>query len=109
VASPYEKPEQAVFRSSAAGAEMPSRPATRLATLGQRSAEEQVATTTMSMSPAVRPALASAFAAAATAMSATVSPSAIRRSAMPTRSRIHSSLVSTILASSSLVSAREGW
>ena len=42
-------------------------------------------------------------------MSATVSLSAIRRVAMPTRSRIHSSLVSTIWARSSLVSTRDGW
>jgi hypothetical protein len=62
------------------------------------------------MSDAVRPELASAFSAAALAMSATVSsPAAMRRSAMPTRSRIQASLVSTICASSSLVSTREGW
>jgi hypothetical protein len=65
---------------------------------------------TMSMSAADRPEPASAFSAAAPAMSATVSSgAAMRRSAMPTRSRIHSSLVSTIWASSSLVTTREGW
>ena len=88
---------------------MPSRAATRVATFGQRSIEEQVATTTRSMSAAVSPEPASAFSAAEVAMSATVSASAIRRSAMPTRSRIHSSLVSIVLARSSLVTTREGW
>ena len=55
VPSAYEKPEQAVLRSNAPGAVMPSLAATRQATLGQRSIEEQVATTTRSMSAAVRP------------------------------------------------------
>ena len=50
VASAYEKPEQAVLRSNAPGALMPSVGATRVATFGQRSTEEQVATTTRSMS-----------------------------------------------------------
>jgi hypothetical protein len=109
VASAYEKPEQAVLRSNAPGAEMPSLLATRVATLGQRSAAEQVATTTRSMSPAVRPEPASALSAAAAAMSATVSPSAMRRVAIPTRSRIQASFVSTIRARSSLLSTREGW
>ena len=75
-----------------------------------RSTEEQVATATRSMSAAVRPDPASALAAAALAMSATVSSgAAIRRVLMPTRSWIHSSLVSTICARSLLVSTREGW
>nr|BFE75598.1 hypothetical protein GCM10020092_088990 [Actinoplanes digitatis] len=88
---------------------MPSRAATREATFGQRSIDEQVATTTMSMSAAVSPELARAFSAAKVAMSATDSASATRRSAMPTRSRIHASLVWTISARSSLVITREGW
>jgi len=88
---------------------MPSLAATRVATFGQRSTEEQVATTTRSMSAAVSPDAASALPAAAVAMSATDSVSATRRSAMPTRLRIHSSLVSTTRASSSLVSTRAGW
>ena len=37
------------------------------------------------------------------------SPDAMRRVAMPTRSRIHASFVSTIWARSSLVRTREGW
>ena len=109
VPSAYAKPEQAVLTSNAPGAVMPSLAATRQATLGLRSMEVQVATTTRSMSAAVRPELASALPAAAAAMSATVSLSAIRRLTMPTRSRIHSSLVSTSWAMSSLVTTREGW
>jgi hypothetical protein len=43
-------------------------------------------------------------------MSATVSSGpAILRLAIPTRLRIHSSLVSTVAASSSLVTTRAGW
>ncbi len=96
--------------SYAPGAPMPRRWATLVATFGQRSTDEQVATTTRSMSAAISPEPASAFSAAAAAMSATVSsPAAMRRVAMPTRSRIHSSLVSTICARSSLVSTRDGW
>src|SRR5262249_23698646 len=66
--SAYEKPAQAVLRSNALGAAMPSFDATRVATFGHRSADEQVATTTRSMSAAVRPELASALPAAADAM-----------------------------------------
>ena len=68
-----------MLRSNAAGAVMPSLAATRLATFGLRSIEEQVATMTRSMSAAVSPEAASAFSAAAAAMSATVSLSAMRR------------------------------
>jgi hypothetical protein len=109
VPRPYEKPEQAVFRSNAAGAVIPSRAATRVATFGQRSTDEQVATMTVSMSAAATPEPANAFSAAKVAMSATVSWSATRRSAMPTRSRIQASLVSTTLARSSFVTTRAGW
>ena len=98
-----------MLRSYAAGALMPSFAATRAATFGLRSTDVQVATATRSMSAAVRPEPASALPAAAAAMSATVSLSAMRRVAMPTRSRIHWSLVSTIWARSSLVSTRAGW
>src|SRR5215467_9656228 len=70
----------------------------------------QVATITRSMSAADRPLAASAFPPAATAMSVTVSSGpASRLLAMPTRLRIHSSLVSTVTASSSLVSTFAGW
>src|SRR6185312_6486924 len=64
VPSAYEKPEHAVFRSYAAGAVTPSRAATLVATFGQRSIDEQVATVTRSMSAALRPEPASAFSAA---------------------------------------------
>jgi hypothetical protein len=64
---------------------------------------------TRSMSAALSPEPASAFSAAYVAMSATVSAPAMRRSAMPTRSLIHASLVSIVLARSSLVTMREGW
>src|SRR5882757_10064414 len=108
LASAYEKPEQAVLMSYAPGALTPSFEATRVATFGHRSTEEHVATTIRSMSAAVSPEFANALPAAAADMSATVSPSAMRRSAMPTRSRIHASFVSTIFASSALVSTRLG-
>ena len=56
------------------------------------------------------PASFSARAPASAAMSTScVSLSAIRRLSMPTRERIHSSLVSTRAASSSLVTTRSGW
>ena len=52
----------------------------------------------------------SARAPASAAMSTScVSLSAMRRLSMPTRERIHSSLVSTRAASSSLVTTRSGW
>ena len=70
----------------------------------------QVATITRSMSAGESPLAARALPPAATAMSATVSSGpAIRRLAMPTRLRIHSSLVSTVLARSSLVTTLAGW
>ncbi len=99
-----------MFTSNAAGAAIPRYAATRVATLGHLSTEEHVATITRSISAAVRPEPARAFSAAALAMSATVSSAAaMRRSAMPTRSRIQASLVSTICARSSLVTTRDGW
>ena len=103
VASAYGKPEHAVLTSNAPGALMPSFAATRQATLGDQSTELQVATTIRSMSAAPRPEPASALPAAAVAMSATVSLSAMRLVTMPTRSRIHWSLVSMICDRSSLV------
>ena len=65
---------------------------------------------TRSTSDGASPEAASAFAPAASAMSATVSSSrATRRDWMPTRDLIHSSLVSTIFARSSLVTTLAGW
>ena len=80
---------------------MPSRCATVAAVFGIWTSGVQVATMTRSMSPGDRPLAASAFPPAAVAMSATVSSgAAIRRLAMPTRLRIHSSLVSMVAARS---------
>src|SRR5579859_1548822 len=89
---------------------MPSRVATLAAVLGIKTSGVQVATITRSMSAAARPLAASAFPPAATAMSVTVSSGlASRLLSMPTRLRIHSSLVSTVAARSSLVSTFAGW
>src|SRR5450631_1196909 len=89
---------------------MPSRVATVAAVLGIGASVVHVATISRSMSAGDRPLPASAFPPAATAMSASVSSGpAIRRLAMPTRLRIHSSLVSTCWAISSLVTTRVGW
>ena len=89
---------------------MPSRVATLAATFGIGTSGVQVATITRSMSLAARPLAASAFPPAAAAMSATVSSGpAIRLLAMPTRLRIHSSVVSTETARSSLVTTLAGW
>jgi hypothetical protein len=69
----------------------------------------EVATTIASTSSAVAPAAARADRAAAAPMKAAVSwAAAIRRSAMPVRSRIHESDVSIRRASSALVSTRSG-
>ena len=89
---------------------MPSRCATTAETFGIDASVLQVATMTRSMSPGDRPLAASALPPAAQAMSATLSSgAAIRRLAMPTRDLIHSSLVSMVWASSSLVTDRAGW
>ena len=89
---------------------MPSLRATVAAVFGIGASGVQVATMIRSMSSEDRPLAARALPPALTAMSATVSSGpAIRRLAMPTRLRIHSSLVSTIVASSSLVRTRAGW
>ena len=89
---------------------MPSLRATVAAVFGICASGVQVATITRSMSSGDRPLAASALPPAATAMSATVSSGpAIRRLAMPTRLRIHSSVVSTVAASSSLVTTLAGW
>ncbi len=87
---------------------MPRRRATVADTLGIGASGVQVATITRSMSSGDRPLAASALPPAMTAMSARVSSSAIRRLAMPTRLRIHSSLVSTVAARSSLVTTLAG-
>ena len=89
---------------------MPSRWAATAATFGIDASLLQVATMTRSMSPGDRPLPASALPPATTAMSVTVSSGpAYRRLMMPTRLRIHSSLVSTRAARSSLVTTLPGW
>ena len=91
------------------GAGMPSAPAIWVAACGTGEFRLQVATMTVSMSAGCRPASASAFALALAPIETTVSSSPPnRRSAMPTRLRIHSSLVSMISDSSSLVTTRSG-
>ena len=89
---------------------MPSLVATVAAMLGIGASAVQVATITRSMSAAGRPLAASALPPAAAAMSARLSSGpAIRLLAIPTRLRIHSSLVSMLTASSSLVTTLAGW
>ena len=96
--------------SYAPGDRMPSRVATWAAALGIWLGIVQVATSTRSMSDAPRPLAASALPPAVTAMSTLDSSGpATRRLAMPTRLRIHSSLVSICRARSSLVTTRAGW
>ncbi len=88
---------------------MPRRLATAAAAFGIGASVLQVATMTRSMSDGLTPLPAIALPAAATAMSPTVSSGpAIRRLMMPTRLRIHSSLVSMTSARSSLVTTLSG-
>ena len=88
---------------------MPSRCATTAEMFGIDASALQVATMTRSMSPGDRPPPASALAPASKAMSVTLSSApANRRLTMPTRLRIHSSLVSTRVARSSLVTTLPG-
>jgi hypothetical protein len=95
--------------SNAPGRGMPSWWATCGAMPGIAVGGLVVASSTRSMSVASRPLAASALPPAATDISASVSSgSAHRRSAMPTRPWIHSSLVSIVWASSSLVTRRRG-
>ena len=80
------------------------------ATFGERCSAVVLATTMRSMVAASTPPLARACSAAWSAMSGTDSSSpARRRVTIPVRVRIHSSLVSTIVASSSLATTRAGW
>lgn len=89
---------------------MPSRWATRLAALGIWVSSVQVATITRSMSLAESPLAARALPPACTARSTSDSSGpATRRSTMPTRLRIHSSLVSMVLARCSFVITLAGW
>ncbi len=104
------KPAHTTLMSIRAGEPSPSRAATRAAVLGLRPCAVQVATSTRSISAGARPLLASALAAASAAIMSTLSSGPMMwRVRMPTLLRIHSSLVSTILARSSLVSTLVGW
>lgn len=107
----WVKPEQTTLMSMTAGPPpMPSLAATRAAMLGERSIAVDVATRTRSMSSGVSPAFARALPAAWKASSSTGSSGpAMWRVLMPTRDRIHSSLVSTMAARSSLVITFAGW
>lgn len=110
VASACVKPEHTTLMSITAGEPMPSRAATRAAMLGDRSIAVEVATRTRSMSEGASPAVASALAAACAAISSTGSSGPPTwRVLIPTRLVIHSSLVSTMAARSSLVSTLAGW
>ena len=97
------------WTSNAAPCRTPSRAWTIEAVEGKVLSGVVVARTMRSMSSAVILAVASAARAAASARSAVVSPSAaIWRCLMPVRAVIHSSLVSTMRARSSLVRTRSG-
>ena len=102
---PYRKPEQAALTSKAMTAPAPSLPLMMQATEGQRESGVQVAAMTCVSSPAFMPASSRALSAALYPRSEAFSVAASRRrSLMPVRVVIHSSLVSTIFARSSLVS-----
>lgn len=110
VARACGNPAQTTLTSIAAGEGMPRRAATRAAVFGDRSIAVEVATTTRSTVSGPCPAAASALAAACAASSSTGSSGPARwRVRMPTRLRIHSSLVSTMPARSSLVRILAGW
>lgn len=109
VASAWVNPEQTTLMSITAGEPMPRRAATRADMLGERSMAVEVATRTMSMSEGCSPAVARALAAACAARSSTGSSGPPTcRVLMPTRLVIHSSLVSTMTARSSLVRTLAG-
>ncbi|OLT01928.1 hypothetical protein BJF90_29915 [Pseudonocardia sp. CNS-004] len=89
---------------------MPIRSAVCAAAFGMGVGMVQVATITVSMSVGAIPASFTARDPASVAMSTSSVPSsAMRRLSMPTRSRIHWSLVSIRWARSSLVTTFSGW
>ena len=89
---------------------MPIRSAVCAAAFGMKLGIVQVATITVSISFGASPASFTARAPASLAMSTSDVPgSAMRRLWMPTRSRIHWSLVSMRWARSSLVTTLSGW
>ena len=109
MATPWQKPAQAALMSNDPGATMPSFEATWVEACGICAGNVQVATMTVSMSEGCSPASSMARRPASAPIMATDSWSpAKRRSAIPTRERIHSSLVSTRRSKSALVSRPSG-
>ena len=103
------KPVQPAERSYAAASRAPSSSARIAAVAGKAMSGVTVATISRSMSAGSTPACASAARAAGSAMSDSASSSrAMRRSRIPVRTTIHSSVVSTSLDSSSFVITRSG-
>jgi len=108
-AKPYMNPEQAADKSNAPTFLAPRRACNRAAVDGNTRSGVIVATMIRSMSRALTPAFPSARALAIAAISAVLSPSpAMRRCTMPVIVRIHASLVSSVEASSSFVTIRDG-
>ena len=103
------KPAQAAAMSKPKPRVTPSAACTRNAVAGNAWSGVLVARMIASTSPGTAPASARAARAAAVPMNAAVScGAAMWRCRMPVRSRIHSSVVSTVRASSSLLTARAG-
>ncbi len=108
-ATPWQKPAHAAEMSNAAAWLVPSSWATRVATAGVWSRWLIVATTTQSICSASMPACSRAARDAATDIICTVScGSAKRRSLMPERCWIHSSLESIASTISELGTTRDG-
>ncbi len=109
VARPNTNPEHTACKSNAAPCVRPSPACTDTADAGNVLSGVEVASTIRSIDCASTPAAVSAARAAASAMSAVVSPfAAMRRSRMPVRCVIHSSEVSTIRDNSVLLRTRVG-
>ena len=105
----YKNPEHAADKSKAATPGlMPSADCTKQAVDGNVMSEVTVPTITRSISLAATPEDLSAARAAFTAISVLVSPAETRRSLMPVRVKIHSSVVSTIPSRSRLVTTLLG-
>ena len=108
-ASAYMKPVQPASRSYAAASGMPSESASSAELVGNIMSGVTVATTIRSIEDASTPASARAATAAGSAMSVSAcSLVANRRSRIPVRSTIHSSVVSTNCSRSLLVKTRSG-
>ena len=109
ISKAYRKPEHAAEMSIAAALCAPIWLWMRQAVAGKNMSGDAVAQRIRSTSAAKTPACSSAARAAAAPRSLVCSPSpAIRRSLMPVRDVIHSSLVSTIFSISAFVMTRAG-